>query len=217
MAIQFNNQQQVAANSFNKALQIAQAFAKLSMKSAQLSNINKVKAAKANIKAGTAQIEAQESDQKAKIARALARHQGTLKVNAAFRGSLGAASTTAGATSATIEAGREAANVSANAANAIQRLVSENNPQLTDVKLAGLEGALQGFSVGSQLAGALASLGSSYTTPIKGGGDPKYGGSPITGGDTVFTIPGLDLASIFGGGGGGNTNSPNLQSLWGQT
>lgn len=186
-----------AKASLGNALKIATAFAELSAKSAQAANAAALRAAKSNIKAGTAQLQAAESDEKRKVAQALAKHQGTLRVNSAYRGTASSASTQASSTSATIAAGREAANISANTAAQIQRLITDNNPQLVDVRLAAIQGGLQGFSVGSQLASSLSALGTSFTTPIKGGGDQKYGGRPFIGGDTFFSIPGLDLGMAF--------------------
>lgn len=195
-----NTAAQIQSQMFANAMRVAQAFAQLNMKSAAAANAARLKAAKANIKAGTQQITMQSREEKNNIAQALARHAGTLAVNAAYRGTGGSPSTTAALNTANLAAGRQAANVSANAAFAEARLVSENNPQLEDVRLAGLEGGLRGFGIGQQLGAALLQMGTSRTTPIRGGGDPRYGGTPFTGGDTIFNIPGIDLASAFGGG-----------------
>lgn len=189
-------QQQMFAN----AVRVAQAFAQLSIKSTQAANKARLQAARANIRAGTAQIEMQATEEKVQISQALQRHKGTLAVNSAFRGTANSMSTTAAYNTANFAAGRSSSNVAANAAFAEARLISENNPQLADVRLAALEGGLRGFGIGQQISAALLGMGTTTTTPITGGGDPKYGGTPFHGGDTIFTIPGLDLGAAFGGG-----------------
>lgn len=177
------------------AISVAQAFASLSARAAQNANVNRLKAAKTNIAAGTAQITLQETDEKRKISQALARYLGTLRVNSAYRGT--ASTDSAASISATLLAGREAANVTANAAAQKAALVASNNPQLEDVKLAGIQGAIQGFGIGQQIAAGLQSIQTKTVTPIRGGGDPKFGGQPVIGGDTIFTTPGLDLSAFL--------------------
>lgn len=186
------------------AVRIAQMFAELSRAAAEAANARALAAAEANIQVGRAQLALEETDERRRIAQTLARHSGTLRVNAAYRGTAGSRSAEGLQIQAAGISAQSAAVVSANTAFRVQQLINQNIVDLEDPNLAALEGGLRGFAIGQQIQGALDSLATKTVVPLRGHigtglrGDPAGG---VRGGQTIFTTPGFDLGALFAAGG----------------
>lgn len=196
-----------ALQGLQNAVNIAKMFAEISRASTIAANNRRLEAAQRNIEVGTAQLELAETDERRRIAQALARHSGISRVNAAFRGTAAGRSTEQLQVGALGQAAQSASVVSANTAFRVQQLINENVVDLDDPNLAALEGGLRGFSVGMQIQSALDQLTTSHIVPITGHaptglpGDSGHGAIGLLGGQTIFTTPGIDFGSIFASGG----------------
>lgn len=195
-----------ALQGLENAIGIAKMFANISRQAAAAGNRRRLEAAERNIKVGTMQLELQRTDERRRIAQALARHTGIARVNAAFRG------TSSGRSTEQLEVGnlgvaaQASSVVSANTAFRVQQLINQNIVDLEDENIAGLEGGLRGFTIGMQIQASLDSLATSHVVPITGHqptglpGDPTHGAIGLIGGETIFTTPGFDLGALFSGG-----------------
>lgn len=138
---------------------VASAFANIAGKAATAANANKRQVADVNITAGKNQIALQLQAERSRIAQAFSKHQGTLAVNAAFRGS--SASSPDSITtlnSATLKASRESAVAEANRNVQIAALEARNQFIEEDVNLAAIEGGLRGFNIGMSISNQLQAL-----------------------------------------------------------
>lgn len=190
-----------ALGGLQNAAQVAKMFAEVSRAATEAANQRRLEAAQRNIAVGTAQLELAETDERRRVAQALARHSGIVRVNAAFRGTAGARSTSQTLVGATAQGALSASVTSANTAFRVQQLINQNIVDLDDPNLAAFEGGLQGFAQTMQIQASLDSLAIKSVVPITGGGDPRFGGTPVLGGQTIFTTPGFDFGAVFASGG----------------
>lgn len=147
--------QEQAGGVFN----VASAFANLAGKAAASANANKRRVADANITAGKNQIALKLQAERSKIAQAFSKHQGTLAVNAAFRGSSASdPDATATLNAATLRASRESGVAEANRNVQIAALEARNQFIEEDVNLAAIEGGLRGFNIGMSISNQLQAL-----------------------------------------------------------
>jgi len=182
------------------AVGVAKMFANISRQAAEAGNQRRLEAASRNIEVGTLQLKMQETDERRRIAQALARHTGISRVNSAYRG------TSSGRSTQQLEVGnlgvaaQAVSVVAANTAFRIQQLINQNIVDLDDVNIAGLEGGLRGYTIGMQIQTSLSSLATKHITPIKIRSIGDRGQVSVTGGNTIFTTPGFDFGALFGGG-----------------
>lgn len=180
-------------------LRVAQMFGEISAAAAEAANQARLEAAGRTRDLGLAQLDLEESTERRVIAQALQRHVGTLRVNKAYRGIVGR-SAEATELQATMTAAQSASVISAEAAFKRQALIESTVVDLEDVGLARFRGLLEGFGVGAQIQSALNALAFEEQVPFRGGGDPRFGGSPLRGGQTIFRTPGLDFGRLLEGG-----------------
>ena len=183
----------------------ATAFAEVSSRAAASANVQRLRLAEGNIRAGTQQIKLEESVNRRTVARALNQFQGSQAAGRAFRGTGGGDIGTGAAVmdAATAQAADQAAVIEANAAAKEIALVVANQPILEDPMLAAIQGGVQGLNIGVQIAQALIGEGEVTTSQSTRqlGGSGAFGApsfpvfqNTIT---TDFEIPGLDLSELF--------------------
>lgn len=185
-------------------MNIAAAFANLAGKAAAQANAHRREVADANIAAGRSQLNLQLKEERSRLASAFSKHQGTLAVNAAFRGSSSSdADATATLTSAVLKASNESAVAEANRSVQLAALRARNQFVEEDVALASIEGGLRGFNIGMDIANqlqALTEVRRETSVRIFGNGQ-TFGFENII--QDVANTPGFDLSS-FGQGFGLN-------------
>ncbi len=189
-----------ALQGMENAIGIAKMFADISRQATVAANERRLEAAERNIKVGTTQLELQRTDERRRIAQALARHSGIARVNAAVRGTSGGRSTEQLVVGNFGQAAQAVSVVAANTAFRIQQLINQNIVDLEDENIAALEGGLRGFATGMQIQSSLSSLATEHITPIRITSIGSRGEVRVSGGDTIFTTPSLDLGSLFAGG-----------------
>lgn len=131
---------------------VAQAFATISEKAARSANRERLRIARGNIEAGTAQLKLEETVTRTRISRAFASHQGKLAAEASYRGGGGA---DAAVQSASAQASDEVNIAAANFATKKAALTASQAVILEDPFLARLEGGLRGQQIGSSMAESL--------------------------------------------------------------
>lgn len=191
-----------ALQGMENAVGVAKMFANISRQAAAAGNQRRLEAANRNIEVGTLQLEMQQTDERRRIAQALARHTGISRVNSAYRGTASGRSTKQLEVGNLGVAAQAVSVVAANTAFRIQQLINQNIVDLEDENIAAVEGGLRGFTTGMSIQASLSSLTTSYVTPIRGSVDPfgRGGAVGITGGNTIFTTPSFDFGALFGGG-----------------
>ena len=138
---------------------IASAFANLAGRAAAQANANRRRVAETNIAAGTTQLQIALREERSRLSQAFSKHQGTLAVNAAFRGSsISDASPQAAVTTAALRAGNESAVAEANFFAQKAALIARNQTIDEDVTLASIEGGIRGLNIGLDLAAQLQEL-----------------------------------------------------------
>ena len=183
----------------------ATAFAEISSRAAASANVQRLTLAEANIRAGTQQIELEESVNRRTVARALATFQGSQAAGRAFRGAGGGDIGTGAAVmdAATAQAADNAAVIEANAAAKEIALIVANQPILEDPVLAAIQGGVEGLNIGVQIAQALIGEGeittSQHAVQLGGTGAAGAPAFPVFQNiiSTAFEIPGLDLSELF--------------------
>lgn len=143
----------------SNVVNIASAFAEVSGRAAAQANANRRAVADANISAGKTQLNLALREERSRLAQAFSKHQGTLAVNAAFRGStISDASPSAALNAAGLRASNEAGVAEANAAAQRAALIARNQFIEEDVMLASIEGGIQGFNIGLDISNQLQAL-----------------------------------------------------------
>lgn len=173
---------------------VAQAFAEISAKATASANIERLRIAEGNIEAGIGQLDLQEKVQRRAIARAYAQHQGAAAASAAFRGST---TTDAPNFVAANQAAESAAIVSANRASQEAVLRAQNQVSLDDPFLAGIQGAIQGITIGTSIVSSLLESADTVTTQTS----QRLTGTTIPTFSNTITqsleIPGFDLSEFL--------------------
>jgi len=184
---------QNAANVVN----IASAFAEISGRAAAQANANRRAVSEANIAAGTAQLNLALREERSRLSQAFSKHQGTLAVNAAFRGStISDASPAAALNAASLRASSESAVAEANRSAQRAALIARNQFIEEDVTLASIEGGLRGLNIGLDIANSLQSLTQiRRETSVETFGDARTFGFNNVIRDIART-PGFDLAQL---------------------
>lgn len=143
----------------SSVVNIASAFANLAGRAAAQANANRRRVADVNIAAGTTQLQIALREERSRLSQAFSKHQGTLAVNAAFRGSsISDASPQAAVSAAALRAGNESAVAEANFFAQKAALVARNQTIDEDVTLASIEGGIRGLNIGLDLAAQLQEL-----------------------------------------------------------
>lgn len=178
---------------------VARAFAMLSERAVRASNAERLRIAKGNIEAGTAQIRLEETTQRRAISRAFALHQGRIAAAATYKGGGAATATERSAATAASEA---VSIVTANASAKEEALNAREQVILEDPFLARLKGGLQGQQIASSIAASLASMAEiqeqhSFRTVRSGaGGAPTF---PVMEEliSTIANIEGFDFGALL--------------------
>lgn len=140
------------------AMNITNEFARLAGQAAAKSNENRRAISEANIAAETATADLALKQERSKLSQAFQRHAGTVRVNAAFRGSSASdRDVESSLLSAGLRASNEAAVAEINRENLVAAIKARNAFVEEDVTLAAIEGGLRGLQIGTQIAGALQS------------------------------------------------------------
>lgn len=143
-------------NGAGGVVNIANAFAEVAGRAAAQANENRRRVAETNIAAGTVSLQLALREARSRLSQAFSKHQGTLAVNAAFRGSsIGDASPQAAVTTAALRAGNESAIAEANFFAQRTALIARNQTIETDVTLASIEGGIRGLNIGLDIASSL--------------------------------------------------------------
>jgi len=180
---------------------ISKAFATASSKAVSSSNLRRLQIAEGNVQAAVGQIELEETVQRREVARSLALFQGEQAAARAHRGGgfLGTGSAVSDA--ATAQAADVAAIIEANAANKEIAAVAANQVILDDPVLAAIQGAVEGMSIGTQIASALIEEAEVKTRQSSLMID-RGGASNIPTYENIITsyleIPKFDLGEIIG-------------------
>ncbi len=184
----------------------ATAFASISSRAAAAANIQRMEIAQGNIRAGTDQLQLEETASRRAVARSLAQFQGSQAAARAFRGAGGGdvGSGAAVSDAATAQAADQAALIEANSAAKEVALIAANRPVMEDTTLAAIQGGVQGLQIGTQIAQALMADAEVTTSQFSN----QVGFTGAGGGPTIPTfqnfinqtleIPGLDLTELFG-------------------
>lgn len=176
---------------------IASAFANLAGRAAAQANENRRRVADVNISAGTVQLQIALREDRSRLSQAFSKHQGTLAVNAAFRGSsISSTSSQAAVTTAALRAGNESAVAEANFFAQEAALIARNQTIDTDVTLASIEGGIRGLNIGLDLSAQLQELTEvRRETSFALGGD----GFTLIGTDIIQDIartPGFEFTNV---------------------
>lgn len=183
---------------------LATAFAGVSSRATAESNLRRIEIAEMNRAAATGQIDLERRVQRREIARQLAQFQGA---QAAARASRGAGGLGAVGTGGAVDyaaqraAGESAAVVEANAANKEIAVLAQTQVQLDDPVLAAIQGGIEGFGLGTQIAQALISEAETVTKQSSQQLNSGPGGLPtfqntIT---SILKIPGLNIEDFLKG------------------
>lgn len=183
---------------------VASTFAGATSKAAASRNLSRLKTAEGNIRAGTDQIQLEESAARKQIARSLAQFQGSQAAARAHRGASDSGTGFAVGDAATAQAADQAAIVEANAAAKEIALTAANQVEFEDPVLAALQGGLQGLDIGTQIASALIGEAEVVTKqgsqqihstygPINVNAPPTFQNT-IT---SVLEIPGLNIGEFL--------------------
>lgn len=167
--------------------EISGGFAEIFSKAAVSQNIQKLRIAEGSVSAATSAIELEKQTGKKEIARALAKHTGSV---AAFQAASGGGTKGTGEAlvdSATFQAADQAAILEANAAAKEVAVIFQNQPILDDPVLA----AVQGLQVGTEIS-------VSIVQSLFAEADVRHFATPA-GFSTVFSIPGFDLNDFLDG------------------
>lgn len=178
-------------------MNVSAAFAEVSGRAAAQANINRANIANANISAGEVQLDLALRQERGRLAQAFSKHQGTLAVNAAFRGSsISDASPSAALTTATLRAANEAGVAKANRAAQQAALEARNQFVEEDVGIASIEGAVRGLGIGMDILNSLSQMTEvRRLTHVETFGDAQNFGFANVIRDVAFT-PGLDLSGL---------------------
>jgi hypothetical protein len=181
---------------------VASAFANVSTRATAAANAEALRIAQGNVRAAEAGIQLEETTQRRQVARALAEFEGQVAAASAFRGGGQAGSTAAVADAATASAADQAAIIEANAAAKSVAAVAANQVRLEDPVLAGIQGAIQGLGIGTDIARALIEEGELATrtsSSFIGGGTATGPTIPIFENTitSVLEIPGFNLGDLL--------------------
>ena len=177
----------------NSVSNIVSAMAGLAARATQAANAQRLQIARGNIAAGEAQLEREETVQRRAIARSLDQHLGAAAASASFRGA-GGRSAEQGAYAASLQAADEAAVVAGNRAANSAALAAHFQVMLDDPYLSAIQGGMEGYQLGNQIAASLANQSEVIRTQTSVNVGP-FGGASETA-QTVFT-PGFDLSQLF--------------------
>jgi hypothetical protein len=182
---------------------LATTQAGISSRAVAASNVRRLQIAGQNRDAAVGQIDLEKRVQRREIARQLAQFQGAQAAARASRGGDGGSVGSGQAVdfAAARAAGEQAAIAEANAANKEIAVLAQTQVQLDDPMLAAIQGGIEGFSLGTQIANALISEAETTTRQSSQQLNSGPGGLPtfqntIT---QILKIPGLNIEEYLQG------------------
>jgi hypothetical protein len=180
---------------------LATTQAGISSRAVAASNVRRLQIAGQNRAAAVGQIDLEKRVQRREIARQLAQFQGAQAAARASRGGDGGSVGSGQAVDFAAARAEQAAIAEANAANKEIAVLAQTQVQLDDPMLAAIQGGIEGFSLGTQIANALISEAETTTRQSSQQLNSGPGGLPtfqntIT---QILKIPGLNIEEYLQG------------------